>query len=320
MPEKGTFRFFRPTTARRARKGVLRRAAGKAECPLFLCVLVAGCVERVERIQVHDDAAVTMRLRFEADQADELEAGRVPTRDMGWTIRRSTRRGENDEEAKHVLEADRSFDAGDDLPATYASSTDPHAERHLQFPTEVTMEPRIDGLYFHFRRVYPARPHAVIDGIRKELLARHDLASTDDIDIDEMSDAELAALIRTLTRFEAEKCLAFARAAYLELTPFRGQDGWLALRKNVLAVYEQIGDEHYRDFARMLRRAAARTAPVREAHDRGRDAGRDRRRQHGRGAGCDRAVDLQRTGLVGSRSRADGHESRRALIAHRPGR
>jgi hypothetical protein len=221
-----------------------------------VALVLAGCVERTERIEVLDDGSILMQLRFEADGKNELVPGRVPTAAGGWSVTHSTRRDDDGKVSKHILTADHGFDLGTPLPDSHAPPDLADGDRYLQFPTTLEIEPRADGTHYHFRRVYPARPRAFIAVLEREALAPIGIESTDGLEIESMSDDEIAAIVRALTRVEVEKMLVFARAAYVELTPFRAQDGWLAVRASALAVYETIGDDHYRDFVRALRRAA----------------------------------------------------------------
>ena len=146
-----------------------------------------------------------------------------------------------------------------DLPSSYAVHGDPDTELYLQFPTTLSIEDRVDGTYYHFRRVYPARRWANIEAL-KELLLDEPTKRLKDKKEHELTRADRVRLVKSYTDFEAAKLLTFARAAYLATTPDAPQDDWLALLAefdhlledldlDAIATVLEIEDEHERDEA-----------------------------------------------------------------------
>jgi hypothetical protein len=201
-------------------------------------LLLAGCLERVETITVELDGTVVIEAVFKSDQLDELfEGDAMPSEAGGWLVEDVE---EIDDEGGHhySLFADSVFGPQSELPENYAVAGDPDTELYLQFPTSVTIEPRPDGVYYHFHRTYPGRAWARIEALR-ELLIDEPTKGLKDKDESQYTPEDRKLLVRSYTDFETAKLLTFARHAYLATTPDRPQDAWL----DVIADFDRLKGE-----------------------------------------------------------------------------
>ena len=207
-------------------------------------LLLAGCIERKETITIESDGSVRMQLAFEAESSAELYTGdAIPRLEDGWLVAESV---EVDDEGKetYTLQAEAVFAPGGELPANYGSPRDPDLETYLQFPTELTIEQRRDGTYYHFYRRYEPRAWGFLEEARK--LLQEELEGMGDTDFEEMSTPEQARVIELIATFETLKNRAFARRAFKDALPDAPQDAWLAVNA---ALEETV---HGLDFERLL--------------------------------------------------------------------
>ena len=196
----------------------------------------AGCIERRETITVDADGGAAVHVEFETRSFSELyEGDAIPTVEAGWLVEATIEKDAQDREVFR-LEADALFLPGTGMPSSYASPRDAEPDLWLQFPTEVTVEERRTGTYYHFRRRYAARPWAHVQWARETFEKQ-----LEELDIDEPSELpeeERAQLVRLLTTFQATKVRVFARAAFLEAMPDVPQDAWLFVRAALMRVAE----------------------------------------------------------------------------------
>lgn len=188
---------------------------------------LGGCLERTETITVESDGTVLIEAIYRTEQEGELYGGdALPSDAGGWLVELE----EVDEEGQRrfTLFAEGVFGPQTELPENYAVPGDPDTTLYLQFPTTVEIENRADGVYYHFHRLYPARAWAHIQALR-ELLIDEPTKDLKDKDQADYTPDDWKLIARSYTGFEAAKLLTFARAAYLETTPDRPQDDWLAV-------------------------------------------------------------------------------------------
>src|SRR5436190_5574882 len=181
--------------------------------PLLLC----GCFERKEQIKISQQGSVTFQLTYRADSADEMLTGDVmPSPQAGWATESKT---EKDNEGKEtfVLTAYASIPPRMSLPSNYAVRSDTDADLYLQFPTHVTVEKRRDGMYYHFHRLYPARPSIEIEKLREKLL--QEPLKEIGAEPKDWTPQQRVNIVKGLANFETEKMLVFARAAFQSTTP-----------------------------------------------------------------------------------------------------
>ncbi|MHC4942195.1 MAG: hypothetical protein ACYTG7_04175 [Planctomycetota bacterium] len=207
-----------------------------------LLILLPACVEREELIQIHDDGAVTFALGFKADRSSELYPGRVPADEAAWRVMRSIELTPEGKE-KHLAAFARSFAPAAPLPGTHASEGQPDKDLYLRFPTELLVEERPDGTYYHFKRTYLARPFAEVDSL-ESLVGGKRLKRLSEGDLKELSQRERVELIQGMARVEVRKKLVFARRAFLEVTPDAPQDNWLAFYEEAFQAMEGLDFDH----------------------------------------------------------------------------
>lgn len=196
--------------------------------------LAAGCVKRTETIRIEPDGTVRMRVVHESESFDEVYLGDpVPVIERGWMVQQIEELKE-DGTTVYRLEAETVFGPAMSLPSDYAHPKDPRPGTALQFPTSVTFEERDDGTYVHFYRRYDARPWAFLERPRQML--QKQLQALAGRDFSDMTDPERRALVSALARYEAQKHIAFARAAYRDTLDRFPQDAWLKVQAALLDV------------------------------------------------------------------------------------
>ena len=190
---------------------------------IALAILAAGCFAHEERITVLADGSVIIRVVHEADSDAELyETDAAPTAAGGWSVEPG--------EEPHSLTAIATFAAGATLPDGFADPRDPLADLYVRFPTEVKVEERTDGTYYHFRRVYPRRNWARVRVLQKEL--ENELRDEIDLDkdVDELTPEEIIDATRIFVRYYHLMELELIELAFRDLYPDGPQDRLLALR------------------------------------------------------------------------------------------
>jgi hypothetical protein len=199
-------------------------------------LLLPGCLERKELITVAQDGRVTMEISYRGSEGDLNTQDALPSLESGWHVRREVRM-ERDEE-KHVLEAKRSFPPGAQLPSTFAASTEASPSRYLAFPTQVRIERRPDGVYYHFRREYQPRRFAYLDFWREMYLENDDVEELSNKDVEELTPEQRRKLLEAFVSFEGRKRLEFYRDALAESDPDLPQDCYLRGRQALLEVFK----------------------------------------------------------------------------------
>jgi len=196
----------------------------------------AGCIERRETITIDADGGAMVHVEFETLSFSELyEGDAIPSVEAGWIVVETVEKDAQDREVFR-LKADARFAPGVEMPSSYASPRDTEPDLWLQFPTEITVEERRTGTYYHFRRRYVARPWAYVQWARASFEKE-----VEELGIDEPSDlpeAEREQLVRLFTTFQATKVRVFARAAFLEAMPDVPQDAWLLVHAALMRVAE----------------------------------------------------------------------------------
>src|SRR5262245_15182457 len=128
------------------------RAAALSVAMAAVIVSLGGCFERKEQIKISPQGSVSFDLTYRTDSMDDMLNGDVmPTPQAGWATEQRTEK-DNDGKETFVLIALAAFPPRMALPANFATRSDVDADLYLQFPTEVKLEKRRDGMYFHFHR------------------------------------------------------------------------------------------------------------------------------------------------------------------------
>lgn len=215
--------------------------AHESRCALMIALAVpalTGCIEREEQIAIELDGSVRMKLDFQTNSFDELYLGdAVPTMEGGWVIAESVEENQEGEET-YKLRAEAIFGAKQDLPSSFASPRDPDLDTYLQFPTDITIEQRRGGTYYHFHRRYPARAWAFHEAARQSF--QEELAKLEGKSFEVMNMQERTQIVWMLARLETAKYEALARWAFKDAMPNAPQDAWLHARTALRQVYDNL--------------------------------------------------------------------------------
>lgn len=198
-----------------------------------------GCLQRKETIRVHRTGAVDLEIEISGNPADFASGDALPEEAGGWTVREEVLTDDGSQTLKRT--ARMSVSAGRPLPETFARSDSPEAATALRFPTEVQIEERPDGTYFHFRRIYQPR-----EGARYHYYARQlEESQIHGKDSAELSDEELEQQhLRQLRIQEALMCCEFVRSGVAAMEPPWPQHYELLLRRALLEHFEKSDLPH----------------------------------------------------------------------------
>lgn len=189
--------------------------------------VLPGCVERKEHLVISPDGSVLWQVDMRSDSLDDLLNGdAVPTPGGLWIVHQGEER-DDDGNVTHTLAAETAFAPKRKLPDGFGTQQDQADGLSLSFPTSMTMERRKDGTYYHFIRRYEPRPWQNINALREEYL--QGAAGSVGADPATWTPEQRMGLTQAFARFEVEKAIAFARAAWLESLPLEPQDRYLAV-------------------------------------------------------------------------------------------
>ena len=214
---------------------------------IAVAMLVAGCVDRKERITIRPEGTVLLEADFSTDSFNELygdDGDAVPSLAGGWLVEESIE-VDDDGDNEYHLRAEAIIPPEISLPSNYAPLGDPTPDVYLQFPTTITVEDRDDGTYYHFRRVYERRSWADL-ATRRRLILDEPLKQMEGKELGEMSPQEQTKVLRAFVDFEVAKIMTFARSAYLETTPNAPQDDWLFVHEDLMRLKSEV------DYVRLL--------------------------------------------------------------------
>lgn len=200
--------------------------------------LLPGCLKRKETIQVHRDGAVEFRIELEGDPGDFASGDALPTKRTGFKTRDWTMTDKDDKQTQHRVATLRTA-PGRPLPESYAAEDDPNRATALAFPTDVTIEQRKDGTYYHFRRVYERREQARYKYYEKILKMQDTLKEIEGKNFAELTDEQARKVVTILRALEAFKLVEYVNAGVEALADEWPQHYGLLLRTDVLDVFEQ---------------------------------------------------------------------------------
>lgn len=212
-------------------------------CPMMLALCLTGCLERKEHLVVRPDGSVKITVTHTSESWDDMYLGDAwPRLEGGWLVV-NTSKVDNEGKETFNLKAEATFPPDAELPSDYEIPQDQFPATSTIFPTELTIEERRDGTYYHFKRTYAARPWSYLAQPRE--MVEKELQGMDDRELDELSPIERRQLINTFAKIEIVKLEAFARAAFDDVAPHAPQDVWLdlhaALKSRVeLVDYDRI--------------------------------------------------------------------------------
>jgi len=213
-------------------------------CAAVLLAAVSGCLERTERIQVKSDGSVELDVRVRGEPSDVHNGDAMPSREGGWQVKEEVETDDADNQ-KVVLTAQLSVPRGRPLPGTYAAEGDPREATALRFPTEVTIERRPDGTYYHFRRVYEARQLAEFDLYQKRFEKYiESLHLNAENPIESLSFEDRRNTIGAMVHSIAMQQASLVMAAAQESNPEWPQDYALRLRERVEKHFQTVDVEN----------------------------------------------------------------------------
>lgn len=216
----------------------LTRLTIPAIAAVTLAAGLSGCVKRGEIITVFPDGAALLLTQVQGDPGDVAEGDPLPTEAAGWQV---SERIETDNDGKRTLNrvASRRVLPRAEFPSTYAAASDPKAPYALRFPTSVTIERRPEGTYYHFRRVYEARPWWRVQYWRKQFVESDELKRIGEKPPAEVTTEERTQIAQALIGYEAAKTLEFLDDAYESLDAPLSQHVYLEARQRVADLHEQ---------------------------------------------------------------------------------
>lgn len=186
-----------------------------AAIPLVLAP-VAGCLERKETIEVRPSGALRIEMRIQGEPQDVFTGDQMPDLRTGWRVDDETvTKEDGKQEFRRV--ATLELPPGSPLPASFAPQDDANHETALQFPTEVRVERRADGTFYHFQRVYQPREQARFEYLKTALQEAGVFKAAEGKDLAELSADELGDLVRALRTIEASKHAQFVQLAVDEV-------------------------------------------------------------------------------------------------------
>ncbi len=240
---------------------------------LSLVTLTAGCLERKESIRVARDGSVALELEFTGDLGDFDTGDAMPQREAGWSVQRNEKTDDQGKTEVRLL-ASLSTACGEPLPDSFAARGDRNRDAALSFPTEVSIEQRPDGTYYHFKRTYQARQYARYAFLQRELETARlkELSAKDSADL---SDEERGEFVRALQRIEGLKRAEFAFAAIEQARVGWPQDVGLIAQRAIREHFEQgetprltqllrqpNSEQRDRDIQQLSRELIEQTRPV----------------------------------------------------------
>lgn len=196
---------------------------------IILTACLCGCLDRKERVIVNADGSAEIHLIVEGeDEADIDEGDRLPRPGGQWQVERSTR---NTPEGKkiHRLAAIRKVPAGIGLPATFAEGGDSLRDAYLQFPTELKIEERSDGWYYHFHRKYEPREYAQVGFLEDAAEEQASGFAKKQQSGEEIGLNDFKGVSELLVKVAMGKIEIFARQAFIDTNPNTPQDTWLSV-------------------------------------------------------------------------------------------
>ncbi len=197
-----------------------------------------GCLKRRETIQVQPDGWSRIVVELDGDPQDVME-GDASFADPGpWSVDDEFRTN-NDGEQQLCRTAILDIAPGAPFPTHYAGNDEELSKASLTMTTELTLEQRPDGTYYHFKRVYHRRAWAEVGYFRTKLMEEH-ATRFGDKDFEDMDRDERLEVARTLINVESTKTVALSQKAARAIQPRLNQLEWLAVRQGISQAFENI--------------------------------------------------------------------------------
>lgn len=198
-----------------------------------VAALLSGCLERKESIKVDSDGRVLMQIEISGDVGDFAGGDALPERQTGWDIHEQ-READQDGKEKLTRKAVAEFRRGQDLPDSFADPHWPEYDAALRFPTELKIERRADGTYYHFKRVYAGRANARYQYFQKALQESNEMKALQGKELSELTEQERGQLVNVLRMIECLKQAEYLASAVAEVGEDWPQDHALNLRQSLM--------------------------------------------------------------------------------------
>jgi hypothetical protein len=204
-----------------------------------LLACLAGCLVRKEKIRVARDGSVDYQVAMEGNTEMEVRDAEGPDPALGWQdVRLFSETDDKGKETWHRT-ATMHVPPGGSLPNRFVVEPPPYGV-FLQFPTEVTVEQRADGQYYHFRRVYQAMPWRVYDWYRfRHLEDDEKVKAILELDKEKWTEEDYRMVAAALMRVKIDQQMFLLREAMRSAAPDLPQDTWLLIRQSLLALAEK---------------------------------------------------------------------------------
>jgi hypothetical protein len=204
-----------------------------------LLSFLAGCLVRKETIRVARDGSVDYQVAMEGNTENEVRDAEGPDPALGWQdVQLFSTTDDKGKETWHRTASMR-VPAGGSLPDRFLAQPPPYGV-FLQFPTEVTIEQRADGQYYHFRRVYQPVPWRVYDWYRfRQLEDDEKIKAILALDKEQWTEEDYRMVAAALMRVKIDQQMFLLREAMRSAAPDLPQDTWLLIRQSLIDLAEK---------------------------------------------------------------------------------
>jgi len=189
---------------------------------LFLLAGVAGCIRRLEIIDVQPDGSVRLTTAIEGDADDVRTGSAMPSTAAGWTVEQTEEK--DGDKTKLKIIARRTVPAGGLIPDTYAAADGETAAYDVRFTTTVRLDRRADGTYYHFERRYHPRRWIQFNYFYDQLTESSEIRALAEKDPKDLTPEEREKLAVEFVKVEAHKTMEFLNAAGAAMTDPLPQD------------------------------------------------------------------------------------------------
>ncbi len=218
---------------------------------IILALVLVGCRKHVEAIAVFPDGSAMFVTHasdiVNTEPGDTESAEPLPAQVNGWRL---TEQKKTNPEGQEILvqTAYKEIGPGKVSPNSYAPPNAQDKEIFLSFPTEIRIEQRDDGKYYHFRRIYRKRDWAKIDNLRQGF--DEEIKKLVEKQPEQLTTEERLTLTRLLARRRAIEVLSFFDEA-IATTGFQvSQYLYLTIRDKLRIIFED--EELIEEYAKCL--------------------------------------------------------------------
>lgn len=210
--------------------------------PWLLLLALGGCLEHEELLVVDPHGGLEVTHTWRGDPPDlDGGAARLPGREEGWQLQRSTRIKE-DGKPEDTLVARARFASAQALPARFGPADEPLAAAQLEVETSLEVVPQAGRVVYRFRRSYAPRtwgPYAFLQkrAFPEEVKALFKEAG----DLEHMAAEKKRVLLEAVAGYERDKARHWADRALASAGGPGGEGdvgGRLAVRAAVDAVFQ----------------------------------------------------------------------------------